>query len=97
MAKTIGNGLPLAALACSKEIADSLDKITFSTYSANPLAIAAGRESLKVIDDEGMQENSKLRGQQLLKGLSELQSRYEQIGNVRGTGLMIGVELVRDK
>jgi len=54
MAKTIGNGLPLAALACSKEIADSLNKLTFSTYSANPLAIAAGRESLKVIDDEGM-------------------------------------------
>ena len=77
MAKTIGNGLPLAAIACSKEVADSLSKITFSTYSANPLAIAAGRETLKVIDDEGMQENCQKRGEQLLKGLRELQARHE--------------------
>ena len=72
MAKTIGNGLPLAAVACSKEIADCLKKITFSTYSANPLAVAAGRETRKVIDDEGMQENCRLRGEQFLKGLREL-------------------------
>lgn len=97
MAKTIGNGIPLAAVACSKEVADCLDKLTFSTYSANPLAVAAGRETLKVIDDEGMQENSKLRGEQLLAGLRELQSRYNQIGDVRGQGLMVGVELVRDQ
>jgi len=97
MAKTIGNGFPLAAVACTKEVCDSLNKITFSTYSANPLAIAAGRECLRVIDDEGMQENCKLRGEQFMKGLKELQSRYEQIGDVRGQGLMIGVELVRDK
>lgn len=96
MAKTIGNGLPLAAVACSKEVCDSLSKLTFSTYSANPLAVAAGRETLRVIDEEGMQENSRLRGEQFMKGLKELQSRYDQIGDVRGQGLMIGVELVRD-
>lgn len=54
MAKTICNGIPLAAVACSKEVANSLDKLTFSTYAANPLAIAAGRETLKVIDEEGL-------------------------------------------
>jgi alanine-glyoxylate transaminase/(R)-3-amino-2-methylpropionate-pyruvate transaminase len=97
MAKTIGNGLPLAAVACSKEICDSLSKLTFSTYSANPLAVAAGRETLRVIDEEGMQENSRLRGEQFMKGVKELQSRYDQIGDVRGQGLMIGVELVRDQ
>ena len=54
MAKTIANGIPLAAVACSREIANSLKKLTFSTFSANPVALAAGREVLKVIDEEGM-------------------------------------------
>ena len=84
MAKSIANGLPLAAVACSKEVASSLDKMTFSTYGGNPLAIAAAREVLKVIDDEGMQANSLARGNQLQKGLRELQAKYEQIGDVRG-------------
>lgn len=73
MAKTIGNGMPLAAVACSKEIADCMKKLTFSTYSANPVAIAAGREVLKVIDDEGLQENSRIRGDQFLEGLRSIQ------------------------
>ena len=84
LAKTIGNGLPLAAVACSKEVADSLTKITFSTYSANPLSIAAGRETLKVIDDEKMMENSQKRGKQFLDGLRLLRDKYEQLGDVRG-------------
>jgi len=48
----MGNGFPLAAVACSKEVASSLNKLTFSTYGANPMAMAAGREILHVIDDE---------------------------------------------
>jgi alanine-glyoxylate transaminase/(R)-3-amino-2-methylpropionate-pyruvate transaminase len=83
-------------VACSKEVANSLEKLTFATYSANPLAMAAGREVLKVVDEEGMQQNSLDRGNQFLKGLRELQSQYKQIGDVRGSGLMIGVELVQD-
>jgi len=58
MAKQMGNGFPLAAVACSKEVSSSLNKLTFSTYGGNPLAMAAGREVLHVIDDENMQENS---------------------------------------
>lgn len=56
MAKSIGNGMPLAAVATSKEIANSMvGKTTFITYSANKLCVVAGREVLKVIDEEGLQ------------------------------------------
>jgi len=97
MAKQMGNGFPLAAVACSKEVASSLNKLTFSTYGGNPFAVAAGREVLRVIDDEGMQENSARCGALLKEGLLDLQSRYEQIGDVRGQGLMLGLELVKDR
>ena len=59
--------------------------------------MAAGREVLKVVDDEKLQENSLEMGNLFLKGLREMQSNYECIGDVRGQGLMIGVELVTDK
>ena len=63
MAKQQGNGFPLAAVAMSKEVANCLaPKLTFSTYGGNPVAMAAGREVLKVIDDENLQQNSKDRG-----------------------------------
>jgi 4-aminobutyrate aminotransferase-like enzyme len=76
MAKTIGNGLPISAVACSKEIASSLKKITFDTYSANPIAVTAARETLKIIDDEKLQQNSLERGDQFMKGALELQKQY---------------------
>jgi alanine-glyoxylate transaminase/(R)-3-amino-2-methylpropionate-pyruvate transaminase len=76
MAKQMGNGFPLAAVACSKEVASSLNKLTFSTYGANPSAMAAGREVLQVIDDEGMQENSARCGAMLKEGLLDMKSRY---------------------
>lgn len=98
MAKTVGNGMPIGVTACTKEVASSLgNKLTFTTYAANPLAMAAGREVLKVIDEEGMQENCRLRGDQFLKGLRELQKVHHVIGDVRGVGLMIGCELVQDQ
>jgi len=65
MAKSIGNGFPLAAVASSKKVMDNLQgKTTFITYSANKLSVAAGREVLKVIDDEGLQQNCLERGHQ---------------------------------
>jgi alanine-glyoxylate transaminase/(R)-3-amino-2-methylpropionate-pyruvate transaminase len=73
MAKQMGNGFPLAAVAMTKEVASSLGgKLTFSTYGGNPMAMAAGRETLKVIDDEKLQENSHEMGLLFLKGLREL-------------------------
>ena len=98
MAKQIGNGFPLAAVATTKEIASALgSKLTFSTYGANPIAMAAGREALKVVDDENLQQNCLELGNLFMKGLKELQQKYDQIGDVRGNGLMIGMELVKDK
>lgn len=63
MAKTMGNGIPMAAVGMSREMANSIDKVTLSTYAANPLAITSGREVLKIIDDEGLVENSRARGE----------------------------------
>ena len=88
MAKSIGNGLPISAIACSKEVASSLKKITFDTYSSNPLSIVAAREVLKIIDDEGIQANALARGQQFEKGVKELQKEYRMIGQIRGSGCM---------
>jgi|TARA_B110000285_G_C14856157_1_gene482309 alanine-glyoxylate transaminase / (R)-3-amino-2-methylpropionate-pyruvate transaminase len=94
----MGNGFPLAAVATTKEIASSIgSKLTFSTYGANPIAMAAGREVLKVVDDEKLQENSLEMGNLFLKGLKELSAKYDQIGDIRGQGLMIGAEIVTDK
>ena len=56
MAKHIGNGIPLAAVATTKEIASSMTKNTFSTFGGNPIAMAAGREILKIIDEEDLME-----------------------------------------
>ena len=94
----MGNGFPLAAVATTKEIANSFEtgKVTFSTYGGNPIAMAVGREVLKVIEDEKLQENSLERGNQLLKGLKELSKIHKCIGDVRGSGLMVGCEIVKD-
>jgi len=73
MAKQMGNGFPLAAVATTKEIASAIgNKLTFSTYGGNPMAMAAGRETLKVIDDEKLMENSHEMGLLFLKGFKEL-------------------------
>lgn len=68
----MGNGFPLAAVACSKEVASSLNKLTFSTYGGNPVAMAAGREVLKVIEEESMQERSWKCGELLWDGLKDI-------------------------
>jgi len=97
MAKQMGNGFPVAAVACSKEVASSLNKLTFSTYGGNPLSMAAGREVIRVIDDEGMQANSEKCGNMLKTGLLDLKSQYKEVGDVRGHGLMLGLEVVKDR
>lgn len=97
MAKMMGNGFPIAAVATTKEIANCFgNKITFSTYGGNPIAMATGREVLKVIDEEKLQENCQVMGALFMKGLKEIQNKYVEVGDVRGTGLMIGIELVTD-
>jgi alanine-glyoxylate transaminase/(R)-3-amino-2-methylpropionate-pyruvate transaminase len=98
MAKGIGNGVPLGAVTTRMEIARSLtQRIHFNTFGGNPVSMAAGLAVLDVIDEDGLQENCRVVGGHLLKGLQQLQKRHAIVGDVRGMGLMIGVELVRNR
>ncbi len=98
MAKAIGNGLPLAAVATTSEIAATLaQRLHINTFGGNPLVSAAGLAVLEVIEEEGLQQNAQVQGNRLLDGLRSLAEHHESIGDVRGQGLMIGVELVADR
>lgn len=98
MAKGIGNGLPLAAVVTTPEIATVLSRrLHFNTFGGNPVCSAGGHAVLKVIDKEKRQENCAAVGGHLLKRLRDLQEKHQIIGDVRGKGLMIGVELVTDR
>ncbi|CAA9305735.1 MAG: hypothetical protein AVDCRST_MAG89-784, partial [uncultured Gemmatimonadetes bacterium] len=98
MAKGIGNGVPLAAVTTTREIAETLaQRIHFNTFGGNPVSMAAGLAVLDTIDEDGLQENCRVIGARLLAGLRELQTRHALIGDIRGMGLMLGVELVKDR
>jgi alanine-glyoxylate transaminase / (R)-3-amino-2-methylpropionate-pyruvate transaminase len=98
MAKGIGNGFPLAAVTTRREIAQKLtERSHINTFGGNPVAMAAGLAVLDVIDQERLQENARVVGARLRAGLEELATRRRLIGDVRGRGLMLGVELVRDR
>jgi alanine-glyoxylate transaminase/(R)-3-amino-2-methylpropionate-pyruvate transaminase len=98
MAKGIGNGLPLGAVVVRREVADAMqDKFVFHTYGANPVSCAAGRAVLRVIEEDRLQENARSVGAALMEGLLELQRRHPLIGDVRGVGLMMAIELVTDQ
>lgn len=99
MGKPIGNGFPLGAVVTTSAIARSFANGMeyFSTFGGNPVAMAVGLAVLDVIEDEGLQENALRVGSHMLDGLRDLQTRHEVIGDVRGAGLFIGVELVLDR
>ena len=97
-AKGIANGYPLGAVIARKHIAEPMaDKFLFHTYGANPMSCAAGRAVLRVISEEQLQQNSKAVGEALVDGLRGLMDEHPNIGDVRGRGLMIAVELVKDR
>jgi 4-aminobutyrate aminotransferase-like enzyme/Ser/Thr protein kinase RdoA (MazF antagonist) len=97
--KPAGNGFPLAAVITTPEVAASFDNGMefFSTFGGNPVACAAGLAVLDVLRDERLQERSLRVGNHLLAGLRALMGRHRAIGDVRGSGLFLGVELVRDR
>jgi alanine-glyoxylate transaminase/(R)-3-amino-2-methylpropionate-pyruvate transaminase len=98
MAKGIGNGIPLAAVTTTREIAETLSqRVHFNTYGGNAVSMAAGLAVLDVIDEDGLQENSRVVGGRLKSGLEALMHKHRLIGDVRGMGLMLGMELVRDR
>jgi 4-aminobutyrate aminotransferase len=97
-AKGIANGLPLSAIVAPRDLHERWGAGAHgSTFGGNPVACAAGLAVLDVIEEEGLVANAAARGGQLVAGLRELAGRDERIGDVRGLGLMLGVELVRDR
>jgi 4-aminobutyrate aminotransferase-like enzyme/Ser/Thr protein kinase RdoA (MazF antagonist)/murein DD-endopeptidase MepM/ murein hydrolase activator NlpD len=99
MGKPIGNGHPLGAVITTPQIAASFDNGMeyFNTFGGNPVSCAIGMAVLDVLEDEGLQANALRTGERLLAGLRDLQETYRVIGDVRGLGLYVGVELVRDR
>jgi alanine-glyoxylate transaminase/(R)-3-amino-2-methylpropionate-pyruvate transaminase len=98
MAKGMGNGAPLGACVTRPEIAKTLtNRVHFNTFGGNPISMTQGLATLEVIDRENIQENARVVGEHLKNRLLDLQERQRLIGEVRGMGLMLGVELVRDR
>lgn len=98
LAKGIGNGFPLGAVVTTPEIANKMSEaLHFNTYGGNPISCAVGSAVLKVIEEEKTQENSLVTGTYMLEELAKVQKEFEVVGDVRGKGLMIGVEMVTDK
>ena len=99
MGKPIGNGHPLAAVVTTREIADAFANGMeyFNTYGGNPVSCAAGLAVLDVIGEEGLQQNALGVGYHLLTGLKILMKNHPIIGDVRGLGLFVGIELVCDR
>jgi alanine-glyoxylate transaminase/(R)-3-amino-2-methylpropionate-pyruvate transaminase len=97
MAKGLGNGVPIGAVTTRMEIAKPLaQRIHFNTYANNPVSMAAGLAVLDIIEEDGLQENCRALGARLKSGLQKLQASHPLIGDVRGKGLMLGLELVSD-
>lgn len=98
MAKGIGNGFPMGAIVTTPEIASTLSQaLYFNTFGGNPMACSVASAVLDVIDEEKLQQNCEVVGTYFLKELAKLREEFEIIGDVRGKGLMIGVELVENK
>ena len=99
LGKPIGNGFPLAAVITTREIANSFNNGMefFSTFGGNPVACAAGLAVLDVLEEEKLQDHALRVGNHLTKGLKALQERHALIGDVRGSGLFLGIDLVLDR
>ena len=98
MAKSIGNGTPLAAVVTTPEIASSLtNRIHFNTFGGNPVSCAIGKKVLEIILRDNLQARCAEVGGYMLDGFRRLMDKHEVIGDVRGKGLMTGIELVKDR
>lgn len=99
LGKPIGNGFPLAAVVTTHAIAESFANGMefFSTFGGNPVACAVGLAVLDVLRDEGMQENALRVGDELMVALRDVQACHPLVGDVRGSGLFLGLDLVNDR
>jgi 4-aminobutyrate aminotransferase-like enzyme/Ser/Thr protein kinase RdoA (MazF antagonist) len=99
LGKPIGNSFPIAAVVTTQEIAKAFSNGMefFSTFGGNPVSCAVGLAVLDVVRDEHLQQNAKKVGDYWLRGLAELQRRHEILGDLRGSGLFLGLDLVRNR
>jgi 4-aminobutyrate aminotransferase-like enzyme len=99
MGKPMGNGHPIAGMVAKPEILEAFGERTryFNTFGGNPVSCAVGQAVLEVIENENIIENARDVGAYLRDGLRDLAKRHEAIGDVRGAGLFVGVELVKDR
>lgn len=96
-AKGMGNGAPVAMTIATPEVADKYPGITFATFGGNPVSMAASLATLEVIEREDLKTNARVVGGYLRERLDELKEKHPLIGDVRGLGLMQGIELVKDR
>ncbi len=99
MGKPMGNGHPLAAIVARRDLVQEFSTRGhyFNTFGGNPVSCAAGLAVLDVIEKENLQQNALRVGQHVVEGVRRLAARHECIGDVRGTGLFLAVELVSDR
>jgi 4-aminobutyrate aminotransferase-like enzyme len=99
LGKPMGNGFPVAAVVARAELINGFRERTmyFNTFGGNPVACAAARAVLDVIEGERLVDNARDVGDHLRAGLGRLAARHDIIGDVRGAGLWVGIELVRDR
>jgi 4-aminobutyrate aminotransferase-like enzyme len=99
LGKPIGNGHPMGAVIVTRAIADAFNNGLeyFNTFGGNPVSMATGMAVLEVVKEEGMQQQALEVGEHLMDRLKTLMAQHPIIGDVRGRGLFIGVELVRDR
>jgi 4-aminobutyrate aminotransferase-like enzyme len=98
LGKGLGNGFPVTAMLVADQYKDAIEKISASTsYGGNPMACAASLASIEVIEEENLCERATHLGEILLKRMKEMESRYAIVGEARGLGCLLGLELVKDK
>lgn len=96
--KSFGNGFPVTAMVVKEEYAEALEKISASSsYGGNPMACAAALASIEVIEEEGIMENVKRVGNYFIKRMQQMKDAHLIVGDVKGKGFLLGIELVKDK
>ena len=98
MGKPMGNGHPMAAVFTTPEIASSFEEMEFfSTFGGNPVSCAIGMAVIDCIEQDGLMDRASELGERFMTGLRELQAKHDIIGDVRGRGLFLGFELVKNR
>ncbi|HEX4931770.1 MAG TPA: aspartate aminotransferase family protein, partial [Gemmatimonadaceae bacterium] len=100
LSKTLGAGIPLSAVLCSAEIEERCHErgfLFYTTHVSDPMPAAVGLKVLEIVQRDGLAERARVMGQRLERGLRALQERFACIGDVRGRGLLRGVEIVADR